>query len=130
MADASHVGRVIDEIDMPVEAGKVREFAVAVGDRDHESVPLTFAAVASHWRDQAAMVAMLGLDIRRVVAGGSEWEYGAPVRIGDRLAGRRIVTDVVVKAGGQTIITLETALHRGDGRLAVTQRDTVIELAP
>jgi MaoC dehydratase-like protein len=130
VADASHVGTVIDEVDMPVEPGKVREFAIAVGDEDQDSVPLTFAAVASHWRDQAAMVAMLGLDIRRVVVGASEWEYGAPVLVGDRLAGRRIVTDVVVKAGGQTIITLETALHRGDGELAVTQRDTVIELAP
>jgi hypothetical protein len=130
VADASHVGTVIDEVNMPVEGGKVREFALAVGDEDHDSVPLTFAAVASHWRDQAAMVALLGLDLRRVVVGGSEWEYGAPVRGGDRLAGRRIVTDVVVKAGGQTIITLETSLHRGDGQLAVTQRDTVIELAP
>jgi acyl dehydratase len=75
------------------------------------------------------MVAALDLDIRRVVVGGSEWEHHAPVVVGDRLAGRRVVTAVVVKDGGMTIITLETALHRGDGQLAVIQRDTVIELA-
>jgi acyl dehydratase len=120
---------VIDEVDMPVEAGKVREFAIAVGDSDYESVPLTFAAAVSHWRDQDAMIATLDLDVRRVVVGGSEWEYGVPVAVGDRLAGRRIVTDVVVKESGTTIITLETALCRGDGQLVVTQRDTVLELA-
>ena len=127
MADAE-VGLVIDHVDFPIEAGKVREFAIAVGDPDTESLPLTFATVASHWRDQAAMVALLGLDIRRVVVGGSEWEYHEPVAVGDRLAGQRVVTDVVVKESGSTFITLETALHRADGQLAITQRDTVIEL--
>jgi hypothetical protein len=129
VADASHVGLVVDEVEFPVEEGKVREFAVAVGDDDHRSVPLTFATVAGHWRDQAAMVERLGLDIRRVVVGGSEWSYRAPVEIGDRLQGQRVVTSVEAKKGGaMTLITLETRLHRSDGALAVVQRDTVIEL--
>ena len=129
MPDDTRIGMVVDTVEFPVEAGKVREFAIAVGDSDTRTIPLTFATVASHWRDQAAMVATLGLDIRRVVVGGSEWEYHAPILIGDRLAGRRVVTDAVVKDNGTTILTLETALHCGDGRLAVTQRDTVLELA-
>ena len=131
VADASQVGLVVDEVDFPVEEGKVREFAIAVGDEDHRSVPLTFATVAGHWRDQGAMVERLGLDIRRIVVGGSEWSYHAPVAVGDRLRGARVVTDVWDKAGGRgtmTFITLETRLHRGDGELAVVQRDTVIEL--
>jgi acyl dehydratase len=130
MADDPRIGMVVDTVDFPVEAGKIREFAIAVGDEDTASIPLTFPVVASHWRDQAAMVALLALDIRRVVVGGSEWAHHAPILVGDRLAGRRVVTDVVVKDNGTTILTLETALYCGDGRLAVTQRDTVIELAP
>ena len=130
MADASQVGLVVDEVDFPVEEGKVREFAIAAGDEDHRSVPLTFATVAGHWRDQVAMVERLGLDIRRIVVGGSEWSYHAPVAVGDRLRGRRVVTSVEVKKGGaMTLITLETRLHRSDGALAVVQLDTVIELA-
>lgn len=131
MADASHVGLVIDEVDFPVEEGKVREFAIAVGDHDHRSIPLTFATVAGHWRDQAAMVEKLALDLRRIVVGGSEWEYHAPVEVGDRLRGRRVVTAVDAKEGSRgtmTLITLESRLHRADGALAVVQRDTVIEL--
>ena len=133
VADASHVGLVIDEIDFPVEEGKVREFAIAVGDDDQRSVPLTFSAVAGHWRDQAAMVELLSLDLNQVVVGGSEWEYHSPVAVGDRLHGQRVVRDVEHKQrpnGTMTLITLETRLHRGDGELAVVQRDTVIELAP
>jgi acyl dehydratase len=131
VADGSHVGVVIDEVDFPVEEGKVREFTVAVGSGDPRTVPLTFSTAAGHWRDQAAMVELLGLDLPRIVVGAAEWEYHAPVAIGDRLRGRRIVAGVDRKQGSRgemTVITLETRLHRGDGELAVVQRDTVIEL--
>jgi 3-methylfumaryl-CoA hydratase len=77
------------------------------------------------------MVELLGLDLARIVVGGSEWEYHAPVAIGDRLRGRRVVVAVDRKQGRQgeiTVITLETRFHRGDGELAILQRDTVIEL--
>lgn len=121
------VGTVIDEVSFPVEEGKVREFNLAAGCADLSAVPLTFAAVAGHWRDQAAMVSVLGLDIRRVVVGGSEWSYGAPVRIGDRLSGERVLVDVSEKRG-MRFLTLETVLRRDDGEVAVVQRDTVIEL--
>jgi hydroxyacyl-ACP dehydratase HTD2-like protein with hotdog domain len=131
MADASQVGLVIDEVDFPVEEGKLREFAVAVGHGDARSVPLTFTTVAGHWRDQQAMVELLGLDLPRIVVGGSEWEYHVPIAVGDRLRGRRVVKAVAEKQGSRgsmTMITLETRFHRSDGQLAIVQRDTVIEL--
>jgi len=132
VADASHVGLEIDRFAFGVEAGKLREWAAAVGaDPDTADVPLTFAAVASHHRDQAAMVSALDLDIRRVVVGGVEWEHRAPVAVGDRLSGARVVTAVDIKergGGAMTLITIETQLRRGDGEVAIVQRDTVIEL--
>lgn len=132
LADNALVGVVIDEVDFPIEKGKLREFAIAVGeDPEAGSVPLTFATVAGHWRDQAAMVDALGLDLRRIVVGGSEWEYHGTVTAGDHLRGARTVVDVETKQRGNgtmTLVTLETRLHRGDGELAVVQRDTVIEL--
>jgi hypothetical protein len=121
------VGTIVDEVDFPVEEGKVREFQIACGSSDLTTVPLTFAAVAGHWRDQAAMVDLLGLDIKRVVVGGSEWEYVSPVRVGDRLRGARVLSEVSEKRG-MRFLTLETTLRRSDGGVAVIQRDTVIEL--
>jgi acyl dehydratase len=131
VADSSHVGLVIDEVDFPVEDGKIREFVVAVGNGDARTLPLTFSTVAGHWRDQAAMVEALELDLPRIVVGAAEWEYHAPVAIGDRLRGRRVVDAVARKHGARgamTVITLETRFHRSDGELAIVQRDTVIEL--
>lgn len=132
MADASHIGLEIDRFTFPVEAGKLREWAVAVGaDPDTADVPLTFAAVANHHRDQAAMVAVLDLDIRRVVVGSVDWEHRAPVAVGDSLTGARIVRSVEKKDRGKgvmTLITIETELRRGDGEVAVVRTDTVIEL--
>ena len=131
MRERPTAGQLVDEVEFPVEEGKVMEFARAVGDTDLDTAPLTFTAVAAHWRDQAAMVELLGLDLPRIVIGGSEWEYHAPVEIGDRLRGRRVVSAVEEKAsarGSMTIVTLQTHFHRGDGALAVVQRDTEIEL--
>ncbi len=132
MADASHVGLEIDRFTFGVEAGKLREWAAAVGaDPDTADVPLTFAAVASHHRDQVGMVRKLDLDIRKVVVGGVDWEHRAPVAVGDTLSGARVVTAVDVKErtnGTMTLITIETELRRGDGEVVVVQTDTVIEL--
>lgn len=142
------VGTVIDRVSFPVEEGKIREFAIAVGDpnpiyRDpdaaraagHPGVPAppTFSVVAGHWRDQAAMVMRLGLDIRRVVVGEAGWEYFAPIHAGDRLEGERVVSEVVEREGRQgglmRVITLRTDFVNQHGRLAVRQTDTVIETA-
>jgi hypothetical protein len=80
MRERPAAGLVVDEVEFPVEEGKVREFARAVGDTNLQDVPLTFTAVAGHWRDQAAMVELLGLDLQRIVVGGSEWSTTYPSR--------------------------------------------------
>lgn len=121
---------VIDEVEFAVEAGKVREFERAIGARPSECLPLTFVIVAGHWRDQSAMLTKLGLDLTRVVVGESEWEYLMPIRIGDRLRGRRVVVAIEEKRS-MRCLTLETRFQRvADGEELVTQRDTIIELAP
>ena len=118
---------VIDEVEFDVEAGKLHEFRRAVGG-DPDVVPLTYVVVAGHFRDQAAMVARLGLDITRVVVGSTEWEHHAPIRVGDRLRGARVLADTTTK-GHLRFLTLETRFVRADDDvLLVTQRDTLIEV--
>jgi acyl dehydratase len=145
-ADRSLVGTVVDEVTFAVEEGKVREFALAIKDpaaryRDHdaaaaegfESVPAppTFTVVAGHYRDAAVAVNKLGLDITRIVVGEVEWEYERPVLVGDRLHGRRVVTDIRSREGGRggrmTLVTLETEFRDQHGEVAVRQRETLIE---
>jgi acyl dehydratase len=140
------VGAVIDENWLVVDAWKAGEFARAIlddpglyserlGARDEGEAsvpaPLTFSVVVGHHRDQTAAMERLGLDITRVVQGETGWEYERPLVVGDRLQGRRVVTDVRHREGsrgGQLIlITLETTYRDRQGERVLTQREVVIE---
>ncbi len=147
MSRSELVGTVIDRVEFPVEEGKIREFALAVGDPDpvytdltaaraagHPAIPAppTFVVVAGHWRDQGAMVATLGIDIKRVVVGEAEWEYHAPIHVGDRLSAARVVESVTERPGRRggtmTLITITAEFRNQRGELCVRQRDVVIEM--
>ena len=147
MAGADLVGVVIDRVSFPVEEGKVREFALAIGDpnpvyRDREAAlaaghpaipaPPTFVVVAGHWRDQSAMVATLGLDIARVVVGETGWEYLRSIHVGDRLSAARVVESVTTRPGRRggtmTMIAIVAEFRNQHDEVAVRQRDTVIEM--
>lgn len=147
MAAPDLVGTEIDRVTFAVEAGKIREFAIAVGDPDpvyreleaaraagHPAIPAppTFVVVAGHWRDQAAMIRMLGVDIRRVVVGETGWEYHAPVYAGDRLTAARVVDSVTERPGRRggtmTLITITADFVRDDDTICVRQRDVIIEM--
>ena len=119
------IGTLVDEFAFTVETGKVREFARAIGT-PHDDVPLTFTVVAGHYRDARAAVERLGLDIRRVVVGEVEWEYERPVVVGDALHGRRVVAGRR-ESRGMTFVTLETEFRDGAGKVALRQREVLIE---
>jgi acyl dehydratase len=147
MADWSKLGYEFPEATIPVERGKILELARAFGDdsaifRDPERAralgyedvpaPLTFSAVQNHWRDVNFPQA-LGLDLRRTVHGGCEWEYRKPVVAGDELRLRERVVDISTKqgrSGEMTFIVSEAELVNQRDEVAVVRRNTTIELAP
>lgn len=133
----------IDPYEMHVERGKVVEFARAVlaDDPVHTDVdaaraaghpdlvaPPTFSAVTGHWSPPRDV---LGLDLRRVLAGGNEWEYVRPVHAGEVLTVHTRVSDVTHKTGsrgGMTLMVLESEFRGTDGEPCLVNRSTVIEL--
>jgi acyl dehydratase len=140
------IGTLVDEYTFAVEQGKVMEFARAIKDPAPRYVdadaargdgfggipaPPTFTVVAGHHRDAAAAVALLGLDIARVVVGEVEWSYERPVVVGDVLHGRRRVAGVRRKEGSRggamTFVTLETEFADAAGEVVVRQREVLIE---
>ncbi|HET6507912.1 MAG TPA: MaoC family dehydratase N-terminal domain-containing protein [Baekduia sp.] len=142
------IGTLVDEYAFAVEEGKVMEFARAIKDPaaryvDAEAArdegfaaipaPLTFTVIAGHHRDAAAAVALLGLDIRRVVVGEVGWEYERPPVVGDVLHGRRTVADVQRKDGARggtmTFVTLATEFRDAAEEVVVRQREVLIETA-
>jgi acyl dehydratase len=140
------VGTVVDEVTFEVERGKIAEFSRAahVQDAVHTdrreaqrrglsevAATATHVVVAGHHRSQEALLETLGLELSRVMVGGTSWEYSRPLVAGDSLTGRRIVTgdEARTTSSGSTlrIITLQTEFRDQHGRLAVRQLETILE---
>lgn len=144
MTDRSHlVGATGTPCRFVVEEGKVREFAKAVhatdpifSDPETASAagiagvlaPPTFSVASAHWAVPGAMPD-LQLDLRGVLAGGNEWEYIAPIAVGDELVATSSVESVTRKEsarGPMTIIGVRTDFTRS-GRIVQIYRSTILQ---
>lgn len=137
------VGQRAEPYRFVVEEGKIAEFARAVGatdplHRDPEAAraaglpgllaPPTFVAASMHWAPAGGGLA-LGLDLRRVLAGGGEWEYLQPVCAGDELAVSVVVQSVTEKQGSRgpmAVIRVRTEFTR-EGELVQAYSNDIIQ---
>lgn len=146
MTTHSHlVGAKGTPVRFVVEEGKVAEFARAVHATDplfnDVSVardqglagvlaPPTFSVASAHWTVPGAMPD-LQLDLRRVLAGGNEWEYLLPLVAGDELVATTEVEFVRSKQSGRgpmTMIGLKTEFVRS-GELVQIYRSTILQFS-
>jgi len=133
------IGQVLFAYDMPIERGKIREFAAATGATDpvyhgpNPPVPPTFLATAMHWEPQdPPLASRLGLDLSRVLQGSQEYTFIGPLpHAGDTLHAETSVASVTDKpssrGGRMTLIVVLTRFLRSDGTVAAEGRATVIE---
>lgn len=127
-------------LELPVERGKVKEFATAlraVSPVWHEpdaTVPPTFP-ILLHWGSPDLMLPEgAGVDMRRVLHGGQEFVFhGPPPRVGDVLHGTPVPAQVAEKegrrGGSMRVVTTGVEWRDGSGALRVTSRTTLLELA-
>jgi len=142
------VGKVLGSVVLPIEAGKVREFARAIKDdnpiyRDLEAAraagfaaipaPPTYTVVAAHFQEGESGVMSLGLDLARVLHGEQEWTYYRTPLVGDVITGETRVASIDTKPGRRggemTFVRIETTFTDQNGRPVVTEASTVIETA-
>jgi hypothetical protein len=136
------VGITDEPTTIPVERGKIREFALACFDRNPEyteaetpPVPPTFLTVRNFWMTSATSpLARVGLDLRRLLHGGEEYVFhGPPPRAGEELTMQTRIDDVYEKQGARggtmTFVESVTEFRDADGRLRVECRSTAIETA-
>jgi acyl dehydratase len=145
MAMANLPGQLVDEVELPVERGKIREFARATFTADpiHTSesvaraagfagVPATatYSVGVGQYRDQAAFVESLGMSISRIVVGSVSWRYLRVIVEGDVLTATRVVESDERrerKSGAMRFVTLATHFVDQRGELALVQREVLIE---
>ncbi|MGE0826985.1 MAG: MaoC family dehydratase N-terminal domain-containing protein [Candidatus Binatia bacterium] len=118
MADKNDIGRGGKPVVMKIEAGKIREFAKAIKDRNplyfDEAVakeelggimpPPTFLMTLAHWDDGEGQP-RVQLDTRRILHGEQEFEYFKPIYVGDILTAVTKVANVFEKTGGRGGVT-------------------------
>jgi hypothetical protein len=128
---------------VPIERGKIREFAKATGSQnsayqeDAAVSPPTFLTTAAKLWDEtgsAAVIAELGFDLRRVLHASEEFEFfGSPPcagqtlevceRVGDRWQKENRRGDILLFA------TVVAEYRDASGRLVAAQRTTLVETA-
>jgi N-terminal half of MaoC dehydratase len=140
MVDKSKVGLTDQPATMPLERGKIREFAKACQSADpayvddaNPPVPPTFLTTVNFWMGSGTSpLAQLDIDLRRLLHGGQEYLFhGPPPHAGTDLTFQTRVDKIYEKEGkrGGTMTFVETVTEFRDpeGRLVAEARSTAIE---
>jgi hypothetical protein len=134
------IGITDEPATIPIERGKIREFAraclddnPAYTDAADPPVPPTYLTVRNFWMNaETSPLARVGLDLRRLLHGGEEYVFhGPPPRAGDELMCQTRVDAVYEKqgkrGGAMTFVETVTEFRDETGRLRVECRSTAIE---
>jgi hypothetical protein len=116
--DRKHIGFALPPFSVLVDRERLRRFAEAIGGTIRSNLaPPTYMKVIEGANDSSrALVAALGIDLRRVMHVEQEFEYGAPIRGGDQVTVERRVADIYDrKDGALEFVVVETSMHNADG---------------
>lgn len=140
------VGKEIPAFEFPIELGKIKEFADAIGDdnpiyRDPEYAkntplggvitPPTFSRTQAFWRSGPSNYEIAGLDQRFVLHGEEEYEYFRPIMTGDVLTCMTKIVEAYEKqgkrGGNMTFVVFESTFHNQRGEKVLISRSTTIQ---
>ncbi len=124
-------GIQLESYTFEVEKGKIREFAISIGDEREEyvtgiKVPPTFPTVIDFWGGGSSTADLLNLDVKRVLHGEQSYEYVGIIKPGDRITVSTAVEDIYEKAS-MNFVVLKKEYRNQDDQLVLISRSTVIE---
>jgi hypothetical protein len=135
--DRNIIGRTTPQFVCTVEAGKIKEFAAAVGeanaafweDGDRLSAPPTFSHVFRSGKMELLM-SECGLDATKFLHGEHEIEFHRPLQAGEQVSYAIEVVDVREsqgkRSGTMDIVDLQTVLRDREGRKVQTIKQTFV----
>jgi hypothetical protein len=108
MVDPSNKGSVYPAFEYTLERGKLREFLLAVEDdnpayrADDPPLPPTYPILFTFWGSGGleGMLKELGVELQNVLHSEQEYEYLAPIHLGDTVTGQTTLADIYTRGGG------------------------------
>ncbi len=133
MVDQAHKGRQFPPFTYTVERGKLREFLLAIGDdnpdyqTDAAPLPPTFATVFAFWGGMSmeGLLRQIGIEMWNVLHGEQEYEYLAPICVGDTVTGQAQIADIYNKAGME-FVEIITQYKNQNGVAVLNDRALII----
>ena len=116
--DRKHIGFSLPPFTVLVDREQLRRFAEAIGNRVHSDLapPTYMKVIEGENGSSRAIVAALGVDLRRVLHVEQEFDYGAPIRGGDHVTVERRVVDIYGrKDGAHEFVIVESTLRNARG---------------
>ena len=145
MLNRSIIGRVYGPQIFDVERSKIRELALALGDRnpifnDEQAAAKppaggmiaqpTFVTLLNFWVPQDSLYQDMGIDNRYLLHGEQEYEYFADIRPGMTLEVSRTCTKIYSKPGKSGVMEFAVVRsefrNRADNVLLVTGQATLV----
>ena len=143
MIDRQYIGHQMPAFSVPVEAGRLRFFAKAIGQTDplysdeaaardagHPGLPVppTFLfCLEMESPNPAAIRELLGLDYRRLLHGEQQFTYHAPAYAGDVLRFEQRIEDIYDKRGGALeFVVRKTRVSNQRGQLVAELRGVTV----
>ncbi len=130
--DRRHIGFELPPFAVEVTADRLHRFgeAIAIGGTiiDCSVAPPTYIKVIEgEGNSSLAIVSALKIDLRRILHVEQEFEYGVPIRAGDRVIVERTVADIYAKKGGALeFVVVDSTLRNGDGVSVGHSRQTIL----
>ena len=150
MLDHSYIGRKLPLIRYQVDASKIRELAMAIGDDNplfmdraaaqaagHPDIvaPLTFPTLFRFWGGTAAgaetrsLLQQMGANVLRILHGEEEYEYFSLLQPGDDITGELEILSIDRKegiSGVMDMVKTRATYRRQTGEVVVIARATMV----
>ncbi|MCS6843291.1 MAG: MaoC family dehydratase N-terminal domain-containing protein [Caldilineales bacterium] len=150
MLDHSYIGKKLPTIRYQVDASKIRELALALGDDNpifHDKAaaqaagypdivaPLTFPTLFRFWGGTAAgaetrgILQQMGANVLRILHGEEEYEYFGLLHPGDQITGELEILSIERKegsAGPMDMVKTRATYRKQTGEVVVIARATMV----
>ncbi|MGK7379686.1 FAS1-like dehydratase domain-containing protein [Planococcus sp. 1R117A] len=130
-AKENKIGKKFDEFTYRLEAGKVKELALAIGDDNPDYLTgkkllPTIATVIDFWGGGIPYGQLLGLNLKKVLHGEQRYEYYTGFQIGEEITVSTEILDIQKKKG-MDLYTVKREYRNQNNEIALIGYATIIE---